>query len=252
MLVPRLVLARTQREAFRLRGEHGLLEAVADRRSLDTAFVARRILCVLPVESGDRILDIGCGDGEFLRRVTPLVNWAVGIDLSSRGLLQVRSRLGDSKTLFCCGLSEALPFPTGLFSKVVINSVLYALGSHEEAERTVGEVRRVLSPQGLAYFGEVPTLDERRGAKPRSGVLGTAVAKFRRHGIRTLLRLLRERRHAALQIISPDTFLYWRKEEFAALLEKHGFEISLVFPHKTLSGPTTRLNYVAVNAHGGF
>lgn len=247
ILFPRLVLARTQREAFRLRGEYGSLEAVADRKPQDTAVVVTNILSVLPFDRHDHVLDIGCGNGEFLHRVTPLVGWSVGVDLSPVGLSLLKGSLTACTPFLCGAISEALPFQDAVFSKVVINSVLYALGSYEEAERTIAEVRRVLTPAGLAYFGEVPTLDERRSARPHSGLFGTAFAKLKRHGLRTVLRLLRERRHQHVQVIAPETFLYWSREAFVAVLEKHGFHVSQVLAHSTLSGPTSRLNYVAIS-----
>lgn len=74
-----------------------------------------------------------------------------------------------------------------------------------------------------------------------------AVAKLNRHGFRTVLHLLLERRHQPTQIIAPDTFLYWSQEAFVGLLEKHGFRVSQIISHKTRLGPTTRLNYVAAN-----
>lgn len=246
-LFPRLLVATSQREAFRLRGEYASLEAVADRRPEDTAFVVENIVSVLKPGPTDRVLDIGCGDGEFLKRVAPLVARSAAVDLSPVGLAKLRGHLPSStNALLSAGVSEALPFRDAAFSMVMINSVLYALGSYEEAERTVAEVRRVLTAGGIAYFGEVPTVDERKGARPSRSLLGTIQAKLKRHGLRGVLRILRERLREPLQIVAPDTFLFWPPRDFTALLEKHGFRVAQALRHRTLAGLTTRLNYVAV------
>ena len=226
-----------------------LVAAVADRGLGDTEFIAGQIAAVLQPGPEDRLLDIGCGDGALLRRVAPGVARAAALDLSPVALARVKQSLSGSGQMFCtAGISEAIPFCDAAFTMVVINSVLYALGSYEEAERTVIEVRRVLRRGGIAYFGEIPTIDERKGARPGGGPLGTMWMKLKRHGPRTICRLFWERRRETVQIIAPDTFLYWGREAFVATLGKHAFRVEQVLPHRVLSGITSRLNYVAVHA----
>ena len=230
-----------------MRADQASLGLVADRRPKETDFVVGNIVLALKPGRSDRVLEIGCGDGKFLERIAPRVAGCTAVDLSPVGLARVRQALrGPANTTYSAGVSEALPFQDVTFSIVVINAVMYALGSYEEGERTVAEVRRVLQGGGIAYFGEIPTVDEGHGAHSSGRLLGRTLAKLRRHGLRTTFHLLWERRHEPVHIIAPDTFLYWSRETFTALLEKHGFQVAQVFPHETPSGVTSRLNYVAI------
>jgi ubiquinone/menaquinone biosynthesis C-methylase UbiE len=114
-----------------------------------------------------RLLDLGCGTGEFLReakRNHPRLH-VTGLDLSPPYLKVARSRLRRwSRTRFVEAAAEALPFAESAFDIV---SCLYLF--HELPPRArravVAEVRRVLRPGGTLLFldslqpGDVPLYD---------------------------------------------------------------------------------------------
>jgi len=124
----------------------GLAEA---RRDPDAAFAP------LKLQAGLRVLDVGCGTGDYLRVMAPLVapGPAVGVDLSAAliSYAQRRTAPGQAKVAFQVGDACRLPFAGAAFDRVVANQVLLHLA---DPWRAVGEMRRVLRPGGLLSIGE--------------------------------------------------------------------------------------------------
>jgi ubiquinone/menaquinone biosynthesis C-methylase UbiE len=128
----------------------GLAEA---RRDPGKAFAA------LKLRAGLRVLDVGCGTGDQLRLIAPLVapGPAVGVDLSAALITRARQRTAPATTpaqahvSFQVGDACELPFANAAFDRVVANQVLLHLA---DPWRAVAEMRRVLAPRGLLSIGE--------------------------------------------------------------------------------------------------
>src|SRR5262252_8397137 len=99
--------------------------ARADRR-------ARLFVATGGITRGTRVLELGCGTGEFTRRVAP-----------SGAKVGARAR-------FARGNAEVLPFRDSAFDVVYGCSVLH----HLAVEVALREVRRVLRPGGRLVFSE--------------------------------------------------------------------------------------------------
>jgi ubiquinone/menaquinone biosynthesis C-methylase UbiE len=109
----------------------------------------------LDLRAGLRVLDVGCGTGDYLRIMAPLVapGPAVGIDLSTALIDVARQRAasdGDNVS-FRVGDAYELPFPDASIDRVVATQVLLHL---TDPWRAVAEMRRVLAPAGLLSIGE--------------------------------------------------------------------------------------------------
>jgi len=89
-----------------------------------------------------RVLDVGCGTGDFSERLQREAGaTVVGLDLSRRMV-----ELTHSRGLLCAeGDVQALPFRDGAFDAVVANRVLYHV---PDLDRGLAEVVRVLEPGG--------------------------------------------------------------------------------------------------------
>ncbi len=107
----------------------------------------------------ERVLEIGCGDGEavlFLAREYPSAR-VRGVDASAEAVREAIGRIGldpEGRVAFKQGKSRALPFPDGFFDLVA------------QAGGTLhpGEIARVLRPNGyLALVGGWRWLDWRLG-----------------------------------------------------------------------------------------
>jgi ubiquinone/menaquinone biosynthesis C-methylase UbiE len=105
----------------------------------------------LRIEPGMRVLDAGCGTGNFEHFISGKNPPAVRIDAldGSAGMLSIARRkcCALDYVTFCAGdLNCELPFADGTFDRIVTINVLYAL---DDPDRVLGELLRVLKPSGL-------------------------------------------------------------------------------------------------------
>jgi SAM-dependent methyltransferase len=100
-------------------------------------FLWPQLLEALDLQADDRLLDVGCGGGAFLRHVRDTVGCKIaGVD-HSRAMIRLAApyaALGDA---------QALPFETGYFTAV---SSIQAFMFFPDQLQALGEMRRVLDP----------------------------------------------------------------------------------------------------------
>ena len=114
----KIIVAPTHREAFRLRAELLGGDAVADRATrADTDFVAANIARVLGSRLQQNVLEIGVGNGAFLKLalLTPPLHLFAALDLTTAGLVALKREV-PQEFAAVAGVSENLPFATGTFS----------------------------------------------------------------------------------------------------------------------------------------
>lgn len=117
-------------------GANPLLRFIEGRRT-------KAILRGLEIKSTDRLLDIGCGAGNMLKRIDAK---RTGIDLSETMLQRSRTKLGDSVALEKMS-AEKLHFPDGSFDKVICSEVIEHILDPRAA---LSEIERILAPGGKA------------------------------------------------------------------------------------------------------
>jgi len=94
----------------------------------------------------DRILDSGCGTGNFLEKVASNVQFSVGVDLSLKALRKAQLKLGRmSNVELVYADFDFLPFLGGTFEHVFMFTVLPALVFWS---KTIREALRVLTTYG--------------------------------------------------------------------------------------------------------
>ena len=96
-----------------------------------------------------RILDLGCSLGWFVETAVEDGASAVGIDIDAPGLATAR-RDRDERCTFLAADGEALPFRDHSVDVVVFNHIYEHV---VDADVVMAEIRRVLSPDGIAYLG---------------------------------------------------------------------------------------------------
>jgi SAM-dependent methyltransferase len=175
--------------------------ARADRRA--RLFVARG-----GIRPGARVLELGCGTGEFTRRIVPAGARVVALDLSGDLLVKAHAKVGD-RAAFVRGNAQVLPFPDGVFDVVYGCSVLH----HLDLETALREIHRVLRAGGRLVFSEPNLLNPQvwlmfncAALKPRFGVSPDEMA-FTRAAIGRVLRHVGFRRFTVrhFDFLHPST-----------------------------------------------
>ena len=115
-------------------------------------FAWEPVLQALGLDEDDRLLDVGCGGGVFLRRALETGCDAVGLD-HSREMVELARATSGVRVVE--GRAEQLPFADGEFTAV---SCLVAFFFFGEPVRVLREMRRVLDPQRgrIAIFTTPP------------------------------------------------------------------------------------------------
>lgn len=149
-----------------------------------------------PGRRGERLLDVGCGDGAFLLHARKRGYEAVGLDFDPAALAQARDRGFDARQ----GSLPGSGLPEGGFHQITMSNVLEHL---HDPVGALDEALRLLAPGGRLWLSQ-----------PNLGAEG-----LRRYGL--AWRGLEAPRHLTL----------WDTEGLAALLERRGFaDVALLEP----------------------
>jgi SAM-dependent methyltransferase len=97
-------------------------------------------------ESGERILDIGCGTGTCLRYLPRNIGY-VGVDISEAYIAKARANYGDRAEFVCADVETLETKNLGKFDRAFSYGVLHHL-SDDAAERVVELVQHVIKPGG--------------------------------------------------------------------------------------------------------
>jgi demethylmenaquinone methyltransferase/2-methoxy-6-polyprenyl-1,4-benzoquinol methylase len=109
----------------------------------------RRLIDLVGVSSGQRVLDLACGTGDFVRILAQVGATPVGLDLSRGMLSRIRTH-GD----LVQAVGEQLPFAEASFSAVVSG---FAVRNFVDFPAVLSECQRVLRPMGQLGILEVAT-----------------------------------------------------------------------------------------------
>jgi len=113
----------------------------------------------LSPKPGGRALDLGCGSGRHLVLLGGHGLRPTGIDSSASAL--AKSRRSTPAVPLAQASVDALPFADAVFDCVVAWGVLFHLHP-DHLRRALGEIRRVLPPDGTAILHALDPADWRR------------------------------------------------------------------------------------------
>jgi|TARA_R110000772_G_scaffold148001_3_gene258520 SAM-dependent methyltransferase len=181
-----------------------------------------------PLQRGDRVLDLGCGEGRHvIAAYAEAPVQAVGVDLSHGDLCTAQSRAADfiepgarDKQLHLTQASAlCLPFADASFDKVICSEVLEHIPDYRAA---LVEIRRVLKPGGLLCVSVPRRWPERLCwllSKRYHQTPGGHLRIFRRHALWAEIErggFIGFHRHGAHALHAPYWWLrclFWREGE---------------------------------------
>ena len=109
---------------------------------------AKRMIQQLELKNGDKILDLGCGDGYYsylLSRFSLKIK-VTGIDNHAAAIESAKRQARKKNVKFIIGNAEKLPFPENYFDKIVMSEIIEHV---KDDERVLREARRVLKSGGI-------------------------------------------------------------------------------------------------------
>jgi SAM-dependent methyltransferase len=158
--------------------------------------LAGGVLEWLAAQSGERILDLGCGDGQLTARIAAMGTRVVGVDASPQMVAAAHARGIEVAE----GNAEQLPFEAQSFDAVFSNAALHWV---RDQDAMMSEVHRVLKPGGrfVAEMG---------GHGNIAAIRVALIATVARHGFDG-----RE----------DNVNYYPTPDEYRRRLERHGFTV---------------------------
>jgi ubiquinone/menaquinone biosynthesis C-methylase UbiE len=250
----KVVVAKNRIEEYELRARY-LKEdhLLAGRGRRETEFKIKRLLRFLLLAPHDRVLDIGPGNGLLFELIHGQVSECYGVDPSEAMVDRLRKKFASiPKVRFEVAFASKLPFPDGMFDKVVISDVISYMESEEEVRKSIAEVKRVTKIGAQVYIGDVPFVDEHRlpqrrktmaewvRRKMREGGVGELASSARLQIARTIRRMLNLE-----PVLVPSTHgLCFGDEYFLALCREHHLD-GTAMRTETIHGiSATRNDYV--------
>jgi len=103
----------------------------------------------LDPQPGEHILDIGCGDGAYDKKIAGVGAIVTGIDIHEKRLSAARKYNQNERTRYLFMDASRMNFPEATFDKVMSLCVLEHLNDDELVMRNI---YRVLKPGGLFVF----------------------------------------------------------------------------------------------------
>jgi SAM-dependent methyltransferase len=167
-----------------------------DRTARFVSDLGEPVLRLLGPQAGDRILDLGCGDGALTKRLVETGATVVGVDPSAEFVAVTRAKGIEAHVM----QAEELTFDAE-FDAVFSNAVLHWVRGQDEM---LDGVYRALKPGGrfVAEFGGKGNVER---------VRAVIVATLARRGIDAL---------------PLDPWYFPSDHEYRARLEAHGFDVA--------------------------
>lgn len=134
------------------------------------------VLNHVSLSQDDLILDLGCGTGLLLKKISKCVGFVLGLDLSQGLLSWACSKLkGGQNTALLLSDAEHLPFKEASFDKLFAITILQNIPNPRE---TLSEVVRVTKPEAVIVLSGLKKSYRRWAFKALINSVGLRTKKF--------------------------------------------------------------------------
>jgi len=100
-------------------------------------------------KNGDRVIDVGCGNGRAYQLFADRAIEYEGVDVSEQLIAIAREKVRDQLATFRVGSALKLPFENASFDTAFSFAMIHHIPSRERRLVAFREVRRVLKPGGV-------------------------------------------------------------------------------------------------------
>tara|TARA_B110000902_G_scaffold267188_1_gene358947 strand:+ start:2884 stop:3693 length:810 start_codon:yes stop_codon:yes gene_type:complete len=233
-----------------------------------TQFVIDNIIGKLSFKANDVVVDIGCGDGLFLKEasVAGVNGWLgrlIGILPTPEEVLRVKKHMLEDASARSMGISIELGLldnlsniPDAFSDTTISNSTIHILQTEATVDKAILEMRRVTKSGGHIFFGEVPDIDEFEGKKYGDSITQWLFWVLKNQGITAFFVCLKQALVAVFTsepfVIVPKGLFYTSPEAFVTKLEGHGLSVQSYSKHIEIDedgkpfDSLTRWDYIAV------
>jgi len=183
---------------------------------------------------GEKVLDLGCGNGRWFRLFQEKKVNYIGVDSSERLIEIAKKKYPEAK--FQAADALHLPFPNNFFDKIYSIAVLHHIPSEGLRLGFLKEIRRVLKPEGLLIL-TVWKLQQRKEI--------FLLFKY------TILKLIGKSKLDFKDILEPwgkkikRYYHYFSKKELVNLVRREEFEIRKIGLIKNKRGNRQNIYLVA-------
>jgi len=183
---------------------------------------------------GDKVLDLGCGNGRYYETIKEKGADYVGVD-NSEGLIKLAQKKHPGARFHTVDALN-LPFPDNYFDKVYSIAVLHHMPSREFRSQFLKEAKRVLKQEGLLILTVWKFYDKKE------------MLLFFKY---TILKLIGKSKLDFKDIFEPwgkktERYYHWfSKRELANLVKKEGFKIKEVDIIKKPTGKRRNIYLIA-------
>jgi ubiquinone/menaquinone biosynthesis C-methylase UbiE len=107
------------------------------------------VINALAPKKGEKILDVGCGTGYYLKYILDKGAEAYGLDLSEEYIKQAKAYISPNRATLKVASASNIPFKSGYFDQVLATEVIEHVPNYE---KSLKEVYRVLRSNGSAVI----------------------------------------------------------------------------------------------------
>jgi ubiquinone/menaquinone biosynthesis C-methylase UbiE len=124
----------------------GILRELSHVTHLNRSREAAIIYGWLEARTGERLLDLGCGDGFHSAQMKRLARQVIGVDISANEIRRAQAEHASQAVHFLGGNAGDLPFPKASFDRAVC---LCALQNLPDVQAALSELGRVVRRGGM-------------------------------------------------------------------------------------------------------